>query len=183
MKKYTLILCAVCFVLSLTGCKGASQPAQTEDKEFVFTYQNTDISINSEAGPIVEALGEPENLTEQPSCAFEGVEKTYFYKDFYFTTYQEGDKELIWQLWFNSDQAATAEGLRIGDPMSKAEQIYGLNDQEGGSKCGESVENICGGAYIVTRGDTDMTIIASGRQVGSIQYGLHVDMASCPPVC
>jgi len=177
MKKYTVLLCVLCLVLSLAGCKDSSKGAQTGEKTFVFTYQDTEISINAEAGPIVEALGEPDDLTEYPSCAFEGVEKTYFYKDFYFTTYQEGDKEVIWQLWFSSDQAATAEGLRIGDPMSKAEKIYGLNDQD------ENVENICGGAYIVTRGDTDMTIIATGKQVGSIQYGLHTDTVTCPPVC
>lgn len=160
MKKMTILIFILCYAVSLAGCRSTSsgQPTLTVADTFTFTYNGISIDMNMEATPVIQALGEPENYTEQPSCAFDGLDKTYSYGSFSISTYPKDGAEYIYQLWFTDDQIATAEGVRIGDPESKVEQIYNPDDLWG-----------CG-AYILTRGETTLTIIATDGVVSSIQY-------------
>lgn len=162
MKNTTIILFVLCCIVSLAGCKATSsgQGSSPDGADaFTFTYNDVSIDMNAEAAPVIEALGEPEGYTEQASCVFDGVDKTYSYSGFCISTYPKDGADYIYQLWFTDGQTATAEGVRIGDPESKVEQIYHPDD-------------ICGcGVYILTRGETTLTIIADGGVVSSIQYG------------
>lgn len=161
MKKATILLFVFCCLASLAGCKSTSDvqksPATVADA-FIFTYNDISIAMNAEAAPVIEALGQPKSCTEQASCAFDGMEKTYSYGSFSITTYPNDGTDCISGLWFTDDQVATEEGVRIGDPQSKVEQIY---------KPGE----LCGcNAYILTRGESMLSIFVTGGVVSSIQY-------------
>lgn len=59
-----------------------AQPSNVETisavNDFVFTYKGIGIEMNAHADGILEALGEPKRYTEENSCAFEGMDKTYY---------------------------------------------------------------------------------------------------------
>ena len=81
MKRISLFLLAAIMLLSLVGC--GSTDIDPQEENFSFTYNGIKITLGAEAAPIIDALGEPRSYTEEPSCAFEGMDKTYYYGSFY----------------------------------------------------------------------------------------------------
>lgn len=184
MKKLICILLSLCLVLALAACGGndpvSDQSVQTgNDKDapvadnaqdapavqdtpaepgFVFTYNGTDIIMNAPAADIVAALGEPKSYTEEASCAFEGLDKTYYYGSFYLQTYPMEDVDYIYSMWLVDDSISTPEGIYIGAPESQVEAAYGADSYNGTN------------AYMVTKGDSKLTVIIDGGVVSSIQY-------------
>ena len=73
MKKISLLALAVWIIACLWGC-GASDASSKQDG-FAFTYNAVQITPGAEAKSILEALGEPKSYTEEPSCAFDGMDK------------------------------------------------------------------------------------------------------------
>lgn len=193
MKKLLCMLLALCMLFALAACGGnddaandqaennaqaenndnaaaenngdaqanddaADDQAAASDPGFVFTYNGTDISMNAPAEPILAALGEPKSYTEEASCAFEGLDKTYYYGSFYLQTYPMTDGDYIYCLWMVDDTITTAEGIYIGAPESQVEAAYGADSYNGTN------------AYIVTKGDSKLTVIIESGVVSSIQY-------------
>lgn len=104
------------------------------------------------------ALGTPKSCTEETSCAFDGLDKTYGYGSFYISTYPLDGVDHIYQIWFTEDSAATEEGIRIGDDLSEVESAYGAEHFIDANTC------------ILTKGQTRLTILLTDGLVGSIQY-------------
>ena len=165
MKKIFYTVLAFALAVCLAGC-GASQPQQGDDpgteaaEGFRVTCNGVPISLKADATPILAALGEPKNYTEQTSCAFEGLDKTYFYGSFYLTTYPMDGKDYVYSLWFADDSVSTPEGIRIGSPQAEVERVWGAECFNGTN------------AYILTKGDTKLTILMDKGAVSSIQYTL-----------
>lgn len=161
MKKITILIFMLCYVVSLVGCQSAMStmtPSATAAAGYTFSYNDVSIAMHADAAPIIAALGEPKSYTEQASCAFDGLDKTYSYGSFSINTYPKDGTDHISQLWFTDDQVSTGEGIRIGDSLAKVEQVYGRNGLT------------CGDAYILTKGETSLTIITANGLVTSIQY-------------
>lgn len=186
MKKLICIVLSLCLVLALTACGGDNasedkdnsnaqansngsaqdnnQPNDTADQDapaepgYVFTYNGTDIIMNAPAADILAALGEPKSYTEEASCAFEGLDKTYYFGSFYLQTYPMGDQDYIYCVWLVDDSVNTAEGIYIGAPQSQVEAAYGADAYNGTN------------AYSVTKGDSKLTVIIDAGVVSSIQY-------------
>ena len=76
MKRISVFLLATIMLLSLVGC--GSTDIDPQEENFSFTYNGTKITLGAEAAPIIDALGEPRSYTEEPSCAFDGMDKTYY---------------------------------------------------------------------------------------------------------
>lgn len=162
MKKVTILLFMVCFVLPLTGCKFRSPqitPSAQMAVGYTFCYDGVSIAMHAEAEPILTALGEPNRCTEQASCAFEGLDKTYVYDSFSITTYPKDGKDYISGLWFTDGQVSTGEGIGIGDSQARVEEIYGRDARNGSN------------AYVLDSGDMKLTIILADGVVSSVQYG------------
>ncbi len=171
MKKLFCLLLALCLLLSLAACGGDGSDTtagsnaagensdQTPDEPgYVFTYKNTEIAMHAEAGPILTALGEAKSYTEEASCAFDGLDKTYFYGSFYLQTYPQGDKDYVYSLWLMDDSVQTPEGIYIGATQAQVEQVYGADSFNGDN------------AFILTKGACKLTIILDSGAVSSIQY-------------
>ena len=186
MKKLICLILALTFVFALAACGDEStQPAgdsttaannaQPEDnaasdapaeetaavaegEAYTFTYGGTKIAMNAEAAPILEALGEPKSYTEEESCAFEGLDKTYYFGSFYLQTYPEADTDYIYCLWLVDDSVETEEGIYIGATQAQVEAAYGAEWFNGKN------------AYVVKTGDCTLTIILDSGVVNSIQY-------------
>lgn len=163
MKKYIVLLFALCLVPILSGC-GSTTPAQTTgptepvEPGYIFTYNGTDILMHADAAPILAALGEPVSATEQTSCAFDGLDKTFYYGSFYMDTYPVDGKDYVYSLWLVDDTVITAEGLYIGATQAQVESIYGTEGFNGSN------------AYILVKGSSKLTVLLENGLVSSIQY-------------
>lgn len=156
MKKLNIWITVIALLLCLVGCGGTQ--VEEQDGGYTFTYNSCKIAMNADAAPVVEALGEPQTYTEETSCAFEGLDKTYCYGSFYLSTYPLEGKDYVYSVWFVDDSVATEEGVRIGNTQAEVEAAYGA-DCFGGA-------NVCN----LTKGETRLTIILTDGVVSSIQY-------------
>ncbi len=179
MKKIFALILVLSLVLGMTACGGnsadnggsASGNTGTENSDvptvptdgFVFNYNGVEIALHANAAPIIEALGEAKSYTESASCAFEGLDKTYYYGSFYVDTYPVGEEDFIFGVWFADDSVATEEGIYIGASKAEVESAYGADSFNGSN------------AYIVTKGDCSLTVILEEDVVTSVQYSVVVD--------
>ena len=156
MKRISLFLLAAIMLLSLVGCS-ATEPNQQEEN-FSFTYNGTRITLGTEVAPIIDALGEPRSYTEELSCAFDGMDKTYYYGSFYISTYSLDGKDHIYNLWFADDGVATDEGIRIGSTQSQVEDAYGKDCFNGTT------------SFVLTKGQSRLVILIEEETVTSVRY-------------
>ena len=160
MKRISIILLAAVMLLSLVGC--GSTDIDPQEENLSFTYNGTKITLGAEAAPIIDALGEPRSYTEAPSCAFEGLDKTYYYGSFYISTYPLDGKDYIYNLWFADDGVATDEGIRIGSTQSQVEDAYGKECFNGTT------------SFVLTKGQSRLMILIEDDTVSSIRYEVIV---------
>ena len=151
MKKTAILLL---LVLLLTGCgKEGPEPG------FLFRYQGHTIFMDQEAGPLLYRLGAPQGCSQAPSCAFEGMDTTYFHGSFYLTTYPAGSAEHISGLWFTDSTVSTEEGIRIGSSREEVAQAYGP-------------EHLLEDSCVIEKGNTLLTILFTDDTVSSVEYSL-----------
>lgn len=171
MKKLLTILLAMCLLLSLAACGGTAEenpaPSQqvsyTPEQNFSFTYKGTEITLHAAAEPIVAALGEPVKYTESTSCAFEGLDKSYYYGSFYLETYPTEGKDFVSGWWFADDSVTTEEGIYIGATQAEVEKAYGTDGYNGSN------------AFTITKDAGVLTIILEEGAVSSIQYSIKLN--------
>ena len=161
MKRISVFLLAAIMLFSLAGC-GTTEPNQQEEN-FSFTYNGTKIMLDAEAAPIIDALGEPRSYTEEPSCAFDGMDKTYYYGSFYLSTYPLDGKDYVYSIRFADDSVATNDSIRIGTAKAQVKASCGADCFNGTN------------AYTQTQGNTKLTILMEDGMVSSIQYELIID--------
>jgi len=171
MKKLLTILLAMSLLLSLAACGGAPQenpaPSQqasyTPEQNFSFRYKDVTISLHDAAEPIVAALGEPVKYTESTSCAFDGLDKSYYYGSFYLETYPMEGKDFVSGWWFADDSVTTEEGIYIGATQAEVEKAYGTDGYNGSN------------AFTITKDAGVLTIIMEEGAVSSIQYSIKLN--------
>ena len=179
MKKLLIVALAISMLLSLAACGAGTEPSGTvgsnnggsqeattpaaKEPDFTFAYKGTKITFHAPAAPIVAALGEPTKYTESTSCAFEGLDKSYYYGSFYLETYPKGTEDFVYGWWFADDSVATEEGIYIGATQAEVEKAYGTECYNGTN------------AFIVNKTDGSLTIILEDGAVSSIQYAIKVD--------
>lgn len=180
MKK---LLLGILMVLLLTGCgakeqdekevadqSGTKQESVSNDstvtddnavaKEgYVFEYNGVDIQMNTDVAPVLKALGDPQECFEAKSCAFDGMDKTYFYSGIELTTYPKSDTEdYTSSIYFKDDSVSTKEGIYIGSTLQQLLAAYGENYSGDGN------------SYTYTKGDSSIMFIVSEDEVTSITY-------------
>ena len=170
MKKLICLFAVLCLLVSFAGCSGDANPQTTgnaggstvgnqpAEPGYTFTVKGTKIAMHAPAESIISALGEYKNYTEQASCAFDGIDKTYFYGSFYLSTYPMNKSDYVFSVWFADDSVTTEEGIYIGAAQSAVEAAYGAAGYNGSN------------AYIMTKGQSKLTIILTNGVVSSIQY-------------
>ena len=173
---FTLLLClCACggndagdevVILPATNDAAGNAPAEAEpdapnaeqEDGYVFTANGVEITMNAPAADIIAALGEPKSYTEQTSCAFDGLDKTYFFGSFYMETYPGTDGDYVHCVWLVDDSVSTAEGIYIGASQQEVEDTYGAEYFDGSN------------AFVMEKGDCILTIIMDSGVVSSIQY-------------
>ena len=176
MKKFFALVLALMLVMSMAACGGETTPDTTEPQapavlgptqpdpdSWKYTVRGVDVMMHAEAAPILEALGEPGSFTEEASCAFTGLDKTYNYGGFFLQTYPLGDVDYIYSAWLMDDSSETPEGIYIGASQAEVEAAYGTEGYNGSN------------AYIMKGTTSTLTIILDGGVVTSIQYDAVVE--------
>lgn len=163
MKKLIAFLLATVMLCCFAGCEtpdvtdtpGGNEPVQDS---YTFTYKGTKIALHAPAAEVIAALGEADEYSEETSCAFDGLDKTYRYGSVYLQTYPLNGKDYIYGWWFVDDLVSNDEDIAIGSTMADVEAIYGLDSYNGSN------------AFQIKKGSGMLTIILENEVVTSIQY-------------
>ena len=175
MKKIFALILALTMVFALAACGGETAPETTapasgtaapvtpDASSWKYTVRGVEIQMHADAAPVLEALGEPVSYTEEASCAFTGLDKTYNYGGFFLNTYPIGDADYIYGVCLMDDSSTTPEGIYIGATQAEVEAAYGADGFNGSN------------AYILKGTTSTLTIILSDGVVSSIQYDAVVE--------
>lgn len=172
MKKLIALLAVLCMVIGFAACGETQTPSPQgttpnagnpgDPTAYYFNYNGTNIRLNGDMEVILKALGEPKNYTEETSCAFTGLDKTYTYDSFVIQTYPKGEKDYIYAFWFLDDMVKNPEGIKIGDTQAAVEAAYGADAYNGKN------------AFITKQDNYSMTVILKDGVVSSIQYTITI---------
>ena len=188
MKKALCLLLTLFLAMSLFACGGSnesngttpptgkpgestpSQPSQPSQggnstqagavNGYVFEYNGVKLPIGATAAPLLAQIGEHKGYTESTSCAFPGLDKTYFYGSFYLTTCPDPTGDTIFSIWIVDDSVSTAEGIYIGAPQKQVESVYGTAGYNGMN------------AFVMDKEGSRLTVIITDGVVSSIQYDM-----------
>ena len=113
----------------------ANNGANTADNGFSITYDGVRIDLDAEAEAIVKAIGKDYTYTENPSCAYSGIDYTYDYKSFIIYAQEKGGKIIVNTLEVR-DNNVDCGGVKIGQTLDDAKKVYGepSSDDELGIK-------------------------------------------------
>jgi hypothetical protein len=115
---------------------------------FTFSYKGVPIVPGEDMDELRGAIGAPNDIFEAPSCAFDGVDRIYYYPGFLINTYPEQGKDKILSLTFRDDSVQTDEGLYLGMDADAAAAVY-----ENG------VRNADGNALLFQNGDLELRVL------------------------
>lgn len=130
----------------------------TEPKGYVFEYNGVKVGMDMEAAPIIEALGEANTYFEAPSCAFEGLDKTYGYGSFELDTYELNGKDYIAAVFFCDDLIETPEGVALFETKADMTAAYGEDFKEEF------------GMLVYEKEGMKLKFILEGDEITSIEY-------------
>jgi len=116
------------------------------------------ISVDMDAEPVIQSLGEADSYFEAPSCAFQGIDKMYTYSHFEIDTYPDGDTDKISMILFLDDLVSTAEGVCIGMTKEDMEKAYGTDYE------------VSNGFYRYTKDNMKLSFIIEDGEIRSIEY-------------
>ncbi len=134
----------------------------TEPKGYVFEYNGVKIGMDMEAAPIIAALGEADSYFEAPSCAFEGLDKTYSYGSFEIDTYEQDGKDYISTVFFCDDLIETPEGVCLFETKADMIKAYGEGFKEEF------------GMLVYEKDGMKLKFILEGDEITSIEYASTV---------
>lgn len=136
----------------------------SEATEFVLTYKDVEIKMHADIKPIVDQLDEADFYFEAPSCAFQGMDKTYTYGGFEIHTYEADGNDYVASILFINDTQATDEKVALFDTVEDVKKAYGE----------EFEESL--GLYTYTLGESKITFLVEDGEISSIEYiALNVD--------
>ncbi|MBO4450406.1 MAG: hypothetical protein J5777_07450 [Clostridiales bacterium] len=109
--------------IAASGASAASDNNQIEDKYYL-TYNGVKIVLGAETAPVVKAIGKEYVYTENPSCAYVGIDYTYDYKSFIIYAQTKDGKEFINTVEVR-DNTVDCGGVKVGQTLDEAKKVFG----------------------------------------------------------
>ena len=168
-KKLIGLLLTMLCVVSLAACGGGNSeggndgsnntPTGNTSSGYTFEYNGVSVSVDTDIETILDKLGEPSSVFEDPSCAGQGTDFVYRYSgvDIYTSPSKDCDKAIS-TILIVSDEVETPEGITIGSTQEDVEAAYGTD---------YSNHN---GMLTQEKGGMKLGILIKGGVVDSIQY-------------
>lgn len=134
-------------------------PVQAAPKGYIFKYKKVSASMHGKAAALMKKAGRPLSQKRSKSCAYDGLDSTYVYRDFILTTYSHSVKgeQYINSITLLTDKVATKEGIKIGSSYNAVVKKYG----KAKGKLG---------LYTYTKGQSRLQIEVTDDEVSSITY-------------
>ena len=111
-----------------TAAETAADAVETSDGYIVELDDGTTFVMGALADDTVAALGEPQSMTEAPSCVHEGMDKLYTFGGYTLTTSPDAEgKARIQEISLTSDAVSLADGLSIGSDKAAVEASFGTD--------------------------------------------------------
>lgn len=158
MNKKIKILSIIISILLVVGCSSKNSSIENDNHPEKYTLIYNDKEF--ELGTVFtrEKYGKEIEYSEVPSCAFEGLDKTYKYAHYEITTYQENNNDIILSIYFLDTEIKTTEGISIGDSLNDVINKYGNNYVNNGIE------------YNYTLGHSSIIFLVENNIVTSIEY-------------
>ena len=142
MKKLVLsafLALSVCVVLLLSGCNGADAKLTSID------IDRTKITCRMDMADVLSAFSAYEyEYSESISCAYNGLDKIYDFKDKGFTvyTYPDGDKDYVLEVVVYSEEISQMDGkIKVGMSKEDLESMYGTDYSKDGDAISYTVKD------------------------------------------
>ncbi|MCH5265208.1 MAG: hypothetical protein J1F02_04865 [Lachnospiraceae bacterium] len=118
---------AFILLLALAAGQFAGLSAQAKSQGYKFTYKSVTVYMGGPAKKLIKKAGKPKSVKTAKSCAYDGKDRTYKYKDFILYTYSNTDNgpEYVCGITFLTKKVSTKEGIKIGSPYSQVRKKYG----------------------------------------------------------
>jgi len=157
MKKLCLFVLVIIFILALAACSDnkPGDPVNTDrppngnsgnntpdipgtpdsgisnpppSAAFYFTFRNVAIEMDQDITDIIANIGEPLDIFEAQSCAFDGIDRIFRYPGIQIYTYPSGGGDHIHTIGFFDDSISTSEGgIHLGSSLQSVLNAYGNN--------------------------------------------------------
>ena len=126
MKQIKKVLAFVLFFALVAG-QLTGLPARAKSNGYKFTYKKVTVYMGGPAKKLIKKAGKPKSKKAAKSCAYDGKDRTYKYKDFILYTYSNSDNgpEYVSGITFLTKKVSTKEGIKIGSPYSLVKKKYG----------------------------------------------------------
>ena len=171
-RKSFAAMCIMTACFAMTACGNSSQnttaggvnnESQMENgSKYVFETSGYSVKVNAKISECLEKLGEPKGGTyEVKSCAFDGMDKFYYYGAYTIQGYQKDNEDLVYSVTFMDDTVKTKEGVRLGDSKDKMTSAYGSSFNQDGEQ------------YIYTSGNTKLIFVIKNDVIENIMYELN----------
>lgn len=132
----------------------------TVSKNYSYSFNGATITLDGNFDAPYATLGAENDYFEAPSCAFDGMDKIYYYSGVEVRTYPQGDEDFVSAVLLKDDTVTTAEGAYVGMAMSEVLEKHGSDYTQEAS------------AYVYMSGESSLTFIAENDAVIAITYGL-----------
>ncbi|MBP3338000.1 MAG: hypothetical protein J6L69_01185 [Lachnospiraceae bacterium] len=137
MKKKILIyiMLACSFLFAFTGCKDegeyedVSEIKEEEKKTFSFEYNGKTVNIGEDWALVNKKLGDYESMFVSESCAYQGTDRFYYYKDFEIMTSEIDGKEILTNIYIDKENVKAVNGICLGMGLSEVAKNMGPADK------------------------------------------------------
>lgn len=132
---------------------------QAKSKGYVFSYKGVSVSMNGKAQSLLKKAGSPKKKVVKKSCAYNGEDRTYTYKDFKLKTYSKTNNgtEYVSEVRFLTAKVKTKEGIKIGSTQEQMEKKYGKAEETFG-------------IYTYKKGSCKLQFMIEDGKVSAIRY-------------
>jgi len=135
-----------------------TQPDSNDPAEFYFIYNGVEVRMGEPALPIIEKLGPYQEYFESPSCAFDGIDKSWYYSGFIVHAYPYEGDDFILSVCLTDDSSGTDTQIYIGNTYEDMVAAYGSGYEQNQDQ------------YLYRLGGTSLSFIISGGFIASITY-------------
>ncbi|MCL2873639.1 MAG: hypothetical protein FWE29_01755 [Defluviitaleaceae bacterium] len=102
-----------------------SAAADIQLEKLYFTHNGVQINMNDDMSGVLEKMGEPLHMFESPSCAFEGIDRIFYFEGFIIDTYPHNGNDYVLSIVFRDDSASTQRGISLGSNYDDMIAAYG----------------------------------------------------------
>lgn len=107
----------------------AGNISKEKNEELSFVYNEKTINIGEKWSDVHKKLGEYESMFVAESCAYQGTDRYYYYKDFEIMTSEIDGQELLTDIFIEKENINAINGVCVGMGLSDIASKMGPADK------------------------------------------------------